>query len=98
MTRMPTPLAQQEHEQAEIRRQAAALFVASLRDWAAHDGWYSVMRGVTSRYDTDQRARTVAAAEVDDFSSGYGWPSTFRALADAIELDEQAKRDAMDRR
>jgi hypothetical protein len=91
-----------EHEADQIRQDAFAGFVASMRDYAHGDGWEAVVAEVP---EAMKYLRVCYAAfetsiqkELMDFAEGYGWPDTLRAIASAMQADEQARREAMDRR
>lgn len=97
-----TPLAQQEHDAAEAKRQAWDVFVASLRDYGHEGGWDWIMRRLSYAFNGDYTSLTgpcgTAERDIRQFAEGYGWPDTLRALAQAMQADEQMKREAMDRR
>jgi hypothetical protein len=87
-----TPLAEQEAQAKEIRRQAFAVFVASMRDEAARLSWAVICDGIADSF-TESGSR-----EVQDFKDGWGWPDTLRAIADAMQADDTARREAFERR
>jgi hypothetical protein len=105
--RIPTtPFAHQEAEAEEIRRQAFAVFVSEIGDWAAEGrGFGFVLGEIEAGY---RAARAIPghnpygpgrfAYHAMLFAEGYGWPSTLRAIAQAMEADEALKRDADQRR
>jgi hypothetical protein len=85
-----------EVEAEAVRQEQWAIFVASLRDYAFHDGWAEVLTAVTEAFDGF--IGTAITMQIREFAEAYGWPDTLRALAQAWQADEQAKREVMDRR
>jgi hypothetical protein len=96
--RIPTtPFAHREAEAEEIRRQAFAVLVGSLRDYAHGGCWCIVLQALSDAYPPAVPDLPVSQ-EIAQFAEGYGWPSTLRAIAQAMEADEALKRDADQRR
>ena len=97
-----TPLAEQEAQAEEIRRQARAVFVAEIRDWLATVGCGDVLADLEAAYRARRNSTYYGpgrfAYHAMLFAAGYGWPDTLRAVAQAMESDEQAQRELMDRR
>lgn len=89
------PISDEEAEAEKTRDTARAIFVASLRDYAFHDGWAEILTAVSEAFDGF--VGTPITTQIHEYAALYRWPSVFLALADAMDAD-QRMRDELEAR
>lgn len=96
----PAPYEPDPTIEAEAQRlEQWAIFVASLRDWAAHESWLEILEALPRvQSGFDFTGGDWPDGEIKQFSELHGWPDTLRAVAQAMQSDETAQREAFERR
>lgn len=80
------------------RKDAEAIFIASMRDYAAQYSWPIMLRYLWfASVETDDPVNA-AENDIKQFAEIHGWPDTLVAIATAMRADETAKREAFERR